>query len=126
MGPLEMEILGVLSTSDAIPVAAVQQRLKKAGRPLAYTTVMTVLTRMHEKGLLMRRKEGRGFLYSPAKGAGRATESLLARLKRSLFRDARLQPILSLLEGDDALTVEELRELKALVSKKLEAAEKRS
>ncbi len=32
---------------------------------LAYTTLMTTLDRLHKKGLLARRKEGRAFFYSP-------------------------------------------------------------
>jgi predicted transcriptional regulator len=32
---------------------------------IAYTTLMTTLDRLHKKGLLKRRKEGRAFLYSP-------------------------------------------------------------
>jgi predicted transcriptional regulator len=32
---------------------------------LAYTTLMTTLDRLHKKGLLDRRKEGRAFFYSP-------------------------------------------------------------
>jgi predicted transcriptional regulator len=34
-------------------------------RPLAYTTIMTVLDRLVRKGKLVRRKEGRAFVYSP-------------------------------------------------------------
>lgn len=33
--------------------------------PLAYTTVMTVMSRLTEKGSLRRRREGRGYLYEP-------------------------------------------------------------
>ncbi len=36
--------------------------------PLAYTTVMTVLARLAEKGVLDREPAGRGFVYSPALG----------------------------------------------------------
>lgn len=38
----------------------------EAGRALAYTTVMTILVRLHEKGYLSREKEGRHFRYTPA------------------------------------------------------------
>ena len=33
--------------------------------PLAYTTVMTVMSRLGEKGILARRREGRGYAYEP-------------------------------------------------------------
>jgi predicted transcriptional regulator len=35
------------------------------GERMAYTTLMTTLDRLHKKGLLDRRKDGRAFLYSP-------------------------------------------------------------
>lgn len=36
---------------------------------LAYTTVMTILTRLHEKGLAVRERDGRAFRYRPAQDA---------------------------------------------------------
>lgn len=38
----------------------------ETNRTLAYTTVMTILVRLHEKGYLSREKEGRHFRYTPA------------------------------------------------------------
>lgn len=37
-----------------------------ASRPLAYTTVMTVLDRLARRGVVTRRKAGRAFVYAPA------------------------------------------------------------
>jgi predicted transcriptional regulator len=54
-----MEILWDAGESS---VRDVRQRLN---RPLAYTTVMTTLERLHKKSLLARRRVGRAFLYSP-------------------------------------------------------------
>jgi predicted transcriptional regulator len=52
-----------------------------AGRrePLAYTTVMTVMSRLAEKHRLTRRKQGRGYLYvaNAADAAGIAVKDLL-------------------------------------------------
>lgn len=44
----------------------VRERLRPTTRMLAYTTVMTVLDRLYDKGWLRRWKEGRAFRYSPA------------------------------------------------------------
>ena len=41
------------------------QRIVAQSRPLAYTTIMTVLDRLVRKGKLTRRKVGRAFVYSP-------------------------------------------------------------
>lgn len=40
-------------------------RLNEMGRKLAYNTVMSVMSRLAEKGYLSRRREGRAFVYEP-------------------------------------------------------------
>src|SRR5579884_1259679 len=62
-GPLEMEILEILWRRGRSSVRQVAQDL---GRPLAYTTVMTTLDRLFKKGLLVREKSERAFLYAPS------------------------------------------------------------
>lgn len=118
LGPLEMEVLGLLSAEEPLPVAAVQERLSRSGRELAYTTVMTVLVRLHEKGLCTRKKQGTRFLYAPAKKAPRVADGILARVKQSLFREDRTGPILALLE-DEELSKDELHALRDMIDEKL-------
>lgn len=68
LGPLEAEAMEVLWASQApMSVRAVLDQLN-SGRvpPLAYTTVMTVLARLTEKGVLLRERDGRGYLYQAA------------------------------------------------------------
>ena len=48
------------------PGATVRDVMKTLGGEPAYTTVMTTLDRLFKKGLLQRRREGRGFLYVAA------------------------------------------------------------
>jgi predicted transcriptional regulator len=63
-GALESDILAVLWAADrALTPAEVRDRL---GSDLAYTTVMTVLSRLVDKGLLHRSQRGRAFAYRPA------------------------------------------------------------
>ena len=63
LGELEAAVLSALWGSAApLSVRDVLARVKR--RPaLAYTTVLTVLDRLHDKGLVTREKEGRAFLY---------------------------------------------------------------
>jgi predicted transcriptional regulator len=68
LGPLEADAMNVLWAGQApMSVRDVMQRLNE-GRlePLAYTTVMTVLTRLADKGVLARVRDGRGYVYEPA------------------------------------------------------------
>src|SRR5437660_6678287 len=62
--PLELACLKALWTLQEGNVKAVQE-IVAVSRPLAYTTIMTVLDRLVRKGRLARRKVGRAFLYSP-------------------------------------------------------------
>jgi predicted transcriptional regulator len=68
LGPLEAEVMRALwKARDPMTVRAVLDRVnERRESPLAYTTVMTVLTRLAEKGILTRRPEGRGFVYEAA------------------------------------------------------------
>jgi predicted transcriptional regulator len=119
IGPLELEVLGILSAEGDQSVTDIQKRLKESGHKLAYTTVMTVLVRLHHKGLALRKKEGRLFLYSPAKKKEASNHRIFEKIKNSLFRAERLKPILSLLDSGEDLSREELKELKRAVEERL-------
>lgn len=62
LGHLEMRVMEVLWSDGESNVHDVVKRL---GRPLAYTTVMTTLDRLFKKSLLLRRKCERAFWYAP-------------------------------------------------------------
>lgn len=68
-GPLEYECLSVVWRLGGVSVGQVRAELnshRSARDALAYTTVMTVLVRLHEKGILDRAKKGRVYLYVAA------------------------------------------------------------
>ena len=119
VGPLEMKALGILDGKEATGVSVVQAALKKGGDDLAYTTVMTVLVRLYNKGFLKRKKESRQFLYQDASGKEGTSRRLFEKVRKSLFQNERLKPILALLDGDSDLTQGELRELRRAVDDKL-------
>jgi predicted transcriptional regulator len=81
---LELEVMKVLWRRDAATVADVQEELKPA-RPLAYTTVMTVLDRLSRKGAADRDKQGRGYLYRPAVSEQEVCELAFERLLDDFF-----------------------------------------
>ncbi len=65
LGPLERDVMRALWEADEpVAVRAVLERVNKRRRaPLAYTTVMTVLSRLTDKQILRRRRAGRGYAY---------------------------------------------------------------
>jgi predicted transcriptional regulator len=67
LGPLEADVMNVLwRAGRPLPVREVAAALN-AGREaeLAYTTVMTVMSRLAGKGILARSRAGRRFVYAP-------------------------------------------------------------
>lgn len=85
-GELEAEVLASLwAAGRALTPGEVQGEL---GSGLAYTTVMTALSRLHEKGAVERRRSGRAYAYSPVldragMAAARMREMLDARDDRA-------------------------------------------
>jgi predicted transcriptional regulator len=68
LGPLEAEVMAVLWDADGpVLVRDVADRLNAdRASPLAYTTVMTVLSRLAGKQIVVREQQGRSFAYTPA------------------------------------------------------------
>jgi predicted transcriptional regulator len=119
LGPLEMEIVGLLEGNQSFSVHDIQAKLGTSGKKLAYTTVMTILSRLYEKGLLKREKNGRQFLYSHATKVDKVRRGVWDTVYQSLFRNDRLKPILNLISQSDNLSTEELQQLKQFVDAKI-------
>jgi predicted transcriptional regulator len=90
VGALEAEVLDVLHASaDRLTPGDVLRRLSGS---LAYSTVVTVLSRMYDKGLLTRTKRGRAYAYAPiADRHGMAAH----RMRRELESDPDREAVLS-------------------------------
>lgn len=77
LGDLEAAVMDVLWSADApLRVREVMGRIDPA-RPLAYTTVMTVLDNLHTKGLADRDRDGRAYAYRAAKSRSELGAELL-------------------------------------------------
>jgi predicted transcriptional regulator len=82
-GELEMAIMDVMWASDTpFVVREVRERLEY-GRPVAYTTVMTVMNILHRKGVLHRSKHGRAWRYWPVEKREEHDARLMAEVLRS-------------------------------------------
>lgn len=67
LGPLEHRVMTQLWSEGAATVAQIVNVLNAASdRKLAYTTVMTILVRLHEKGYVRREATGRSYRYEAA------------------------------------------------------------
>ena len=74
LGDLERQVFLAIRASGRTSVADTVKGLAEAGRPLAHTTVMTVMTRLWEKGYLFRQKLGKAYLYEAREQAEIASE----------------------------------------------------
>ncbi len=70
------------------------------GAPLAYTTVLTVMSRLARKGILARSRSGRGYAYTPVAGD---TAEIAVRGVLAEFGDAALARFVERVELDDGL-----------------------
>jgi len=99
-GELEAAALAVLqSAGSALTPAQVRDSL---GGDLAYTTVVTILSRLHAKGVLTRLRSGRGYSYTPvADEPGLAARRMRGVLDAESDREAVLARFVSGLSPAD-------------------------
>jgi predicted transcriptional regulator len=82
-GELESAIMDVMWAADRpFAVREVRERMSYA-RPVAYTTVMTVMDILYRKGVLCREKDGRAWRYWPAEAREDHDARLMAEVLRS-------------------------------------------
>jgi predicted transcriptional regulator len=99
-GELADEVLGILQAAgEPLTPAEVRERL---GSGLAYTTVVTILFRLHEKGVLDRERAGRAYRYTPvADEPGLAARRMASVLAGEEDREAVLARFVSGLSDED-------------------------
>jgi predicted transcriptional regulator len=99
-GQLEAAALAVLqSAGSALTPGQVRDRL---GDDLAYTTVVTILSRLHAKGVLTRLRSGRAYSYAPvADEPGLAARRMRGVLDAEADREAVLARFVSGMSPED-------------------------
>jgi len=92
------------------------------GEALAYTSVLTTVRILEQKGYVRHRQEGRAFLYSPCVEEQEASRSEIRHMMHRFFGNSRERLLLSLL-GDDEIDPEELQRLKETIARAADDAE---
>jgi BlaI family penicillinase repressor len=111
--PLELEIMQVLWETGPANVQTVQSRL---GRPLAYTTVQTMLNVLHRKNKVKRTLKEKAYFYRPAVSHSQAKGHAVGDLIERMFGGSAENLVMSLVETRH-LTPEKLAKLNRLVEK---------
>ncbi|MEU9171715.1 BlaI/MecI/CopY family transcriptional regulator [Streptomyces sp. NPDC048420] len=106
-GELESEVLAALWAAEG-PLTAGQVREALPG-DLAYTTVLTILSRLYDKDMLVRHREGRGYAYEPARDeASHTAQRMHSLLEGGSDREAVLARFVSELSVQDEHVLQQL------------------
>ena len=111
----ELDIMTVLWERGPSTVAEVQKALPDE---LAYTTVLTLLKVLEDKGHVTHVEEGKAHRFTPLVAREDASASAIERVKDRLFDGSAELLLTHLVEGDE-LTIEELERLRALLDRRL-------
>jgi predicted transcriptional regulator len=115
---LELDILKILWNESPLPVRDVRRRLEhEADRPLAHSSVITMLNIMHRKGFLRRKRKANAFLFAPKVEKHLVTGNMMRDLMSRAFDGSAKALVLNLLDTAD-LDADELAELRQLISRK--------
>jgi predicted transcriptional regulator len=106
----ELRLMEVLWRKGSATVSDVVESLPKSV-PLAYSTVLTTLRILENKGYVRHNKEGRAFVYLPVVGREQARENAVTHLVRRFFENSPELLMLNLLE-QKKVAPEELRRLR--------------
>jgi BlaI family penicillinase repressor len=88
LAPFELDCMNALWPLGEATVKQVQESLM-ARRPRAYTTIMTILDRLAQKGIVSRRKVGRAYMYRASLLAAEAQQSAVQQLVAGFFGGSR-------------------------------------
>lgn len=111
----ELDVMNALWDRGPSTVAEVRRALEDE---LAYTTVLTVLRILEEKGYVGHETEGRAHRYASRVERTDARDSALRRLTRKLFSGSP-ELLLTRLVEDEALTDEDLRRMRDLLAERI-------
>ena len=117
----ELRLMRLLWERGESAVADLVQALPE-DTPLAYTSVLTTIRILEQKGYVNHRQEGRAFLYSPCVAEHEARQSEIRHVLQRFFGNSRERLVLSLL-GDGDVTPEELERMKRAIAQAADETE---
>lgn len=116
LAPAELDVLRALWDLGPATVRQVMQHLHDRGRRVAYTTVLTFLTRLEQKGYVRSDKSELAYVYRAKLSRERVSRSRLRSLIEQLY-DGAAGPLVLQLVQSERLTSEELETLQKLIER---------
>jgi predicted transcriptional regulator len=114
-GELELSILKIIRELGRVTVREVFEKLGSEG---SYTTIMTVMSRMANKGDLMREKEGKQYVYWMASQIESSSKNILKRIQDKIFGGKPTAMVSYLLDADNEISDKDLEEIEKLIQKR--------
>jgi predicted transcriptional regulator len=113
LGETEMEVLNHVWDMGEATVKQVRKRILE-NREVAYTTIMTVMKNLAEKGYLKYRKDGVTYVYSPAQEPDSVRFNLVKQLVSKVFKGSPKELVQTLVSSED-LNEKDLEEIKKMI-----------
>lgn len=118
--PRELEVMSILWRRGSASVTEVREELDGE---LAYTSVLSALQTLEEKGYVRHEPEGRAYRYYPTVEADRAGGSALTRIKDAIFHGSA-ERMFAQMVSDRKLGREELERMRRLLTDRLKEKDK--
>lgn len=119
----ELRVMSVLWEKGRATVTEVVDAIRRPRKP-AYTTVLTILRILEQKGYVAHESAGRAYVYSPLISEQEARGSALSHLLKRFFHDSPELLVLNLIQ-DRALEADELDRVRELIDRSGEAGRRR-
>ena len=113
--PRELEVMSILWRLGSASVTEVRDAIDE---DLAYTSVLSALQTLEEKGYVRHEPEGRAYRYYPLVEAERAGGSALARIREAIFHGSA-ERMFAQMVSDRKLGREELERMRRLLTDRL-------
>lgn len=114
-GELELSILTSVKKLGRVTVRDVYINLGSAG---SYTTIMTVMSRLAEKGELTREKQGKQYIYWVSSKNEAPSKGILKRIQNKIFSGNSAAMVCYLLEESEKISNKELEEIETIIQKR--------
>lgn len=113
--PRELDVMSILWRAGSGTVSEVRDAL---GDELAYTSVLSVLQTLEEKGYVRHESEGRAYRYHPTVEPERAGRSALARIREAVYQGSA-ELMFAQLVSDRRLGRDELERMRRVLAERL-------
>ncbi|HEU0016418.1 MAG TPA: BlaI/MecI/CopY family transcriptional regulator [Longimicrobium sp.] len=117
--PRELDVMSILWRAGSATVSEVRDAL---GEALAYTSVLSALQTLEEKGFVRHESEGRAYRYFPTVARENAGRSALARIREAVYQGSA-ELMFAQLVSDRKLKRDELERMRRLLAERLEEEE---